>query len=541
MTAVLAVVPGDPGSTAGAARLRAVLGHPRETGAMPTVTVRDVLALPVLEGARLVAGHDATSRVVEGASVMADPQTLDHVPPGYLLLASSYTLAPDAAGLTALLHRMVARSIAGLLFKPGDPLWHIPDSMRKAADDLGFPVVEVPEHVPLNDIAAAALGTVLDHQATRLQRAAEIHERFTEVILTGGTTRDVAMTLHRLLERRVSVVDPAGSVVATAPPGSDGLLGGDAAPGILEHPIQAEGERLGALIVEAGPDGLDYEGKVAVERAAVAIALRQVQARALAEAHESFVAVSLEELVSGQLRDRDTLSERAATLGWDLERPRAVLLAIPDLQASATPTETTLRVLVATARAALGPDAIVWARSRAVAALVALSSADRAERNQLMVALQREATARLGDVPVGVGLGRPVADPLDLANSLREAELALEVGRWQEGPGAARLFEELGMERLLVSCSEEDLQGFVDQTLGALLAYDQTYDGELVATLRAWIETRSVAETARRVFAHYNTIRKRLERIEELLGPVLPDADRLLDLAVALRILDRSE
>jgi purine catabolism regulator len=509
---------------------------------MPTrrLTLSDVLALPVLKGAELVAGHAGSGRGIDGVSVMADPQTLDYVPPGYLLLASSYTLVPDGAGLMALVHRLVEKSIAGLLFKPGDSLQHIPGSMRKLADELEFPLVEVPENVPLNDIAAAALAAVLDHQATRLQRAAEIHERFTEVILTGGATRDVAMTLHRLLDRRVTVVDPTGSVVATAPPGGEPVLSGEMASEILERPIEAEGEQFGTLIVEIDPDEVDDEAKVAVERAAVAIALRQVQARALAEAHESFVAVSLEELVSGQLRDRETLSERAATLGWDLERPRAVLLATPDPQATAAPAETTLRVLVATARAALGQDAIVWARSRAVAALVAPSSPDPAERHQLMVGLQREAAARLGDVTIGVGVGRPVADPLELATSLREAVVAFEVGRWQEGPGAARLFDELGMERLLVNCSGADLEEFVDQTLGALLAYDQSYDGELVPTLRAWIDTRSVAETARRVFAHYNTIRKRLERIEELLGPVVTDSRRLLDLAVALRILDRS-
>jgi purine catabolism regulator len=512
---------------------------------MPTrrVTVLDVLALPVLKGAALVAGEAGSSRGIDGVSVMADPQTLDHVPPGYLVLASSYTLAPEGDGLTGLVRRLVDQSIAGLVFKPGDSLAHIPESMRTLADDLGFPIVQVPEDVPLNDIAAAVLAAVLDHQATRLQRAAEIHERFTEVILTGGATRDVAMTLGRFLDRRVTVVDPAGSVVATAPPGAEPVPArdGDAATGILEHPIEVEGERFGTLIVDVGPDGLDDEGRVAVERAAVAIALRQVQARALAEAHESFIAVSLEELVSGQLRDRETLNERAATLGWDLEPPRAVVLAMPDAPASAAPAETTLRVLAAATRAALGPDAIVWVRSRGVAALVAPASPDPADRRRLVAALQREAAARLDGVTVGIGAGRPVADPLDLATSLREAALAFDVGRWQEGAGASRLFDDLGVERLLLSSPEADLDGFVDQTLGPLLEYDRSYEGELVATLQAWIDTRSVAETARRVFAHYNTIRKRLERIEELLGPVLADSRRLLDLAVALRLLDRSQ
>jgi purine catabolism regulator len=106
--------------------------------------------------------------------------------------------------------------------------------------------------------------------------------------------------------------------------------------------------------------------------------------------------------------------------------------------------------------------------------------------------------------------------------------------------GAIRTFEDLGVERLLAAAPPEELDGFVATTLGPLLAYDETQGGELLPTLAAWLETRSVAETARRVYAHYNTVRKRLERIEELLGPVLTDPRRALDLAVALRVHERS-
>jgi len=82
--------------------------------------------------------------------------------------------------------------------------------------------------------------------------------------------------------------------------------------------------------------------------------------------------------------------------------------------------------------------------------------------------------------------------------------------------------------------------GLVTTTLGPLLDYDRSQAGELVPTLAAWLETCSVAETARRVYAHYNTVRKRLDRIEELLGPVLTDSRRALDLAVARRVHERT-
>jgi purine catabolism regulator len=500
------------------------------------VSVADVLELRELTGARLVAGHTGVSRLVEEVDVVAAPQTLRHVRPGVLLLASGATLTDDPATLVDLLPELADAGVAGLGVKPPRWLDEVPAKAVDVADSMGFPLVALPEETPLNEIADAVLHVILDHQAARLRRVAEIHERFTAVVLAGGRTRDVALTLQTLLHRRVAVVDPDGTLIAAEPADGWGELQAD--DGRLEHPIRAGEEQFGTILVGSDPDGLDEEASIAVERAGVAIALRQVQARAVVEAHEGFAAVSLEELISGQVTDADTLAERAATLGWDLEPARAVLLATCG-EKERGPAVTELRVLAASARHALGDDAIVWIRSRSVAALVVPPSDVPSDRHGLAAILQREAASRLGPEPVSVGVGRPVADPLRLPVSFREAQLALDSGTWEHGPGTIRTFEDLGVERLLAASPPEELDDFVTTTLGPLLDYDQTQGGELLPTLAAWLETRSVAETARRVYAHYNTVRKRLERIEELLGPVLTDPRRALDLAVALRVHER--
>ena len=41
---------------------------------------------------------------------------------------------------------------------------------------------------------------------------------------------------------------------------------------------------------------------------------------------------------------------------------------------------------------------------------------------------------------------------------------------------------------------------------------------------------------ARALYVHYNTLRHRLERIEQILGPVLDDPEQRLNLALALRV-----
>jgi Regulator of polyketide synthase expression len=47
---------------------------------------------------------------------------------------------------------------------------------------------------------------------------------------------------------------------------------------------------------------------------------------------------------------------------------------------------------------------------------------------------------------------------------------------------------------------------------------------------------RSAALAARRLYLHYNTLKNRLAKIEEIVGPYLDDLDRCLSLALALRL-----
>ena len=132
-------------------------------------------------------------------------------------------------------------------------------------------------------------------------------------------------------------------------------------------------------------------------------------------------------------------------------------------------------------------------------------------------------------------LGFLRSDPLLLPDSHVEARRALEVARWHHR-GEAVMFERMGLDRLLASCGDDELAAFRETMIGSLLAYDRRHLSALVETLEAYAATRNAAETARKLYVHYNTVRSRLARIEELIGPFLGDPDRMIDLAVAIHI-----
>jgi DNA-binding PucR family transcriptional regulator len=101
----------------------------------------------------------------------------------------------------------------------------------------------------------------------------------------------------------------------------------------------------------------------------------------------------------------------------------------------------------------------------------------------------------------------------------------------------------LGPYRLLLrASSRDDLEGFARGLLAPLIEHDRSHGGELLRTLRAYLdEDRVQRRAAARCFVHVNTIVYRVRRIEETLGLDLGDPSTVFDLTLALRILDLLE
>jgi purine catabolism regulator len=518
-----------------------------------SITLSRALDLPPLQHARVLAGVSGLDRRVRHVNVMEVPDILPWVQPDELLLTTAYPLRDDRAALGTLVPDLAAKGLAGIAIKPDRYLGKIPAAMLTAADACGFPLIELPPESSFNDIISAVLSVILNEQSLRLQRAAEIHDRFTQIVLGGGGLREIAMTLAELVERKVLIVDQHGEVLTGSgevdlerlpdgvpmPAGEDGAQAGRWASIRVNdaeatmQPIMVDSEPYGAIVTLGAADAMSTDDLEALQFAATVAALRQVQARALVEDDRRFQAVCLEELVSGHLTDRSVLSERAAAFGWDLSLPRAVLLAQAESLSGSD--ADTVRSLADAARAALGGTAIVWERSTQAAALLAPRGPDPATLEEAAAALRREAARRLPSIPVSIGVGRMRDDPLELRESHAEARRALEVGRWRS-PGEVLVFERMGLDRLLASVSDLELSAFRDTMIEPLAAYDRAHRSNLIDTLEAYVATRNAAEAARRLYVHYNTVRSRLARIEELIGPFLADTERLTGLAVALHI-----
>ncbi|MGH8870147.1 MAG: PucR family transcriptional regulator, partial [Actinomycetes bacterium] len=162
-----------------------------------------------------------------------------------------------------------------------------------------------------------------------------------------------------------------------------------------------------------------------------------------------------------------------------------------------------------------------------------------------LVRLGRELVAALAAdpaaprCPVTVGISRVVEGVAALPDAYEQARTAVRVGRQLHGPGGVAHFDGLGVYRLLGLVPDgAELRTFATETLGELADPTDPDAEDLRRTLQVLLETNlNVAETARRLHFHYNTLRYRIGKLERIVGPFTVDPHLRLSLSLALLVV----
>jgi PucR family transcriptional regulator, purine catabolism regulatory protein len=531
-------------------------------GALPRgPSMGELLRLPTLSAAQVLAGKGGLDRVVQRLNVMTVPDILPWVKEHEFLLATGYPLPRSPAELAELVAALDARGLAALGVKLGKYVEALPEQMLRRADQLDFPVIEIPQQVGFDDILSQALTDIINRQSAVLERAEEIHRVFMEIVLHGGGLPEITDKLSQLVEGAVVVLDDDGRVLAASR--LEEVAGSLAGAGLLDAggrvlvgdepvtrtrvqmtrgvrwavaPVLAGSMRHGRVLAVQGERPLRDDVLIALERAATVVALDATKKLAVTAVERKFRSDFLHELLSGRARNEREVLSRSRSLGWDLERPLVVVVAelepLPEGERSGLE-EQRLRARLTDAwtSAVRGCDpgaAVAGFASE----FVAILGAPLAEA-------VASGLAQRSRHPLSFGVSRPVASPTELATAYDQATKAMQIGRRVHGPGAVTRFDSLGVYRLLSLIDDaEELRSFAYESLGPLLALDRPERDDLLQTLEVLVECNlNVARAARRLYFHYNTLRYRITKLERLLGPFTTNPNLCLQIELALQII----
>ncbi|SEE02879.1 GAF domain-containing protein [Streptomyces misionensis] len=396
----------------------------------------------------------------------------------------------------------------------------------------------------------AEANTVIREHSAAMQRAAESHDRLTDLVLRGGDVSDVAAAVAGLLKGDVAVHDGSGwpltavgehgGTLTRGAPDAGGAEDAAALVAAAEssrataHAVFRDGrwvcavlaghELLGCLVLYGRPE-LDDPDRRLFERSSVVTSLLLLLRRSVAETENRVRGDLVTDLLTAPDRDPAGLVARGRRLGIDLDRPHVLLVARADDAARGRLADAAVQYL-------FGNGGISAEHEGAAVLLLPCDgtgpgAAARAAAGQL---------GQLTGVPVTVAGAGPAAGPRALADAHAEGLRCLRALRVLGRTGHGASVAELGFLGVLLG-DGHDVDGFVTAVLGPLLEYDARRGTQLVRTLRAYFDRGgSLTRAKEELHVHVNTVVQRLDRVQALLGPDWNTPERALELQLALRL-----
>ncbi|MFH0915950.1 MAG: PucR family transcriptional regulator ligand-binding domain-containing protein [bacterium] len=523
------------------------------------VTVEQILALDVLEDARLLAGQTGLDRRVTSVTVGEVPDIADWLSGGEMVLSTMFAVKGDLERQREFCRRVMMAGAAALFVKTTRFVENMPADVIKLADKRGFPIVEVPQGLRWTRLMQDATEVIINRQASQLEQSQSIHRNLLGVVIRGGGWQELGREASRLLESPVVVLDISLEVLAASPdlpvPASDlearleqaevrerfaelgrseklFRLEEEGLPVMFVLPIVASHKRLGYVCALTEAPDLSSMETLVLEHSATIAALEMAQDRVRFETEVRLKGDFVDDVISGGERTGDSLLRRGAFLGCDLSRgATVVLLGVDEFDGTVARKgfgqeeldKKVERFFSQCSRfvSSSEPSSLVSLKSGHVLTFLCGKTAqDSAAVDRLSTALKDMGEG--GELSVSVGIGGFVADSTQMDRGYQEALVALKVGRKLNGPGSVLHFRDVGTYRLLLDIWERDpdeVRSLYEETIGPVDRYDEANGTQLTQTLVVFFRNNeSLTKTAAELYAHRHTIRYRLEKIADLSG-----------------------
>lgn len=447
----------------------------------------------------------------------------------------------------------------------------VAQSSVTVANECGIALLQMAGDIGLARVERAVNTFVVNQKAQITQRAAEIQRQLTRLAAENRDLNSLLQVLARSTNKPIVVHDDAGVLmaqvypnIARRPTTTGGRTILNSLPyGAFQNWLNHEAPKVEGAIV---PSPLGYTTVLRVEKrvagylslvdakgnledfdrlvisyGADVCAIELAKNRAIAFAVEQARGDWIQMWLSGTPADDDLMATRAHQSGFDADTLFivAVFRSMTNSGASLP-----LESLIPLVRDDMIRRQIAGAVGQYVDVIVALYPLEnmaQTQRTRRVIEEAREQLAsRNASGLVSAGISRPVYGLSYLRDCYREAKDALSIAHELGDREQTTFYGDLKLFQFLLSLKDrnlEQMKRFYLETLSPLVEHDERKQGDLIRTLNGFFEANgNLAKAATDLDVHRNTLVYRLERISELTGLDLDDADNRLILNLALKV-----
>ncbi|CAM4386207.1 PucR family transcriptional regulator [Paenibacillus tarimensis] len=524
------------------------------------MTVEQAMNVYPLSEGKLIAGEAGKNRIVKAVNVMDAPDITDWVKEGEMLFTTAYLIKDRPSDAAQLLSKLNQCGSAALGIKLGRFWESVPSELIAIADDLGFPLIELPYQFTFSDQMNGLFREEMKRSTGALQLLLDKQVRLMRFALHFDHIRDLFEAVEEVVGDRMAVIGSRGQMLYnTSGIADEALL--DKRPWSLSHqwmkhggwqafrvPLMRQSQCTGfVLFFNSGPFHTTIEESLYMQAAELIAFHMNVN-------YEDYFEMSVQ-------RDFGLLVKRCIKNG----------LPVETLQEYAERWE--LDIFAQPYRCVLTDcghvDNPVERAGRLEELKLDLLAHTRVQQLKgIHIVLDEGVLSLFPDT--GTAGGERIGEALEACfagkKPVREAGLRSVVsGRRKTAAGLLEAYEEClecrrlsvdwGIEERIVKYDTMDLgyvfervplermQMFCERWLGGLLGKDPDYAQEMLRTLETYLECDGqLNETAKKLYIHRNTATYRIEKLGELLDVDFKRVNDLLRLKIAFmfrRILAR--
>ncbi|MER5897673.1 PucR family transcriptional regulator [Streptomyces sp. NPDC001876] len=469
------------------------------------LTVEDLLSFPALQ-LTVKAGAGGLGRSVSWAHPIELADPTPWLLGAEMIMTTGLAVPRTATGQRAYLERLDDAGVSALALSAQLHMPPLHDAFFRAAEERGFPVLEVPLSVPFIAVAQEVAASVQEDARHRLGAQLQVFGSLRWLVAEGLDTPTLLRRLERLSGYDVYLCTPQGRPLLPGVPTPDpGVLPASVdapptIPGGFVLPVPAPGGPAGFLVAFER-QGAQPAGLAVVQHIATVAALRLAMVRNERETLRREGAETLAELLQ-EVLDPEAARRRLARHAIEGD---TVLLVV-----RRTTDEALLRCLEDHPHLLL-----TWGEDRYVLGA-------------------QELTAAVGELPgVAAGMSRPFLPGAALKVAQREALWA--VSKAVESGRPVVRYGDDSTGRWLPD-DPAVLTALVEHVLGEVLRYDEAHDSQLLVSARTWMERDRRTETAAAALhIHPNTLAYRLRRFGTLARRDLASTGALAEVWLAIQ------
>ncbi|HEY8891205.1 MAG TPA: PucR family transcriptional regulator ligand-binding domain-containing protein [Clostridium sp.] len=545
-----------------------------------------LLTLEIFSGAKILGGAAGLSRRITKVNVMEVPDILEWVTAGEFLLTTAYSIKDNINVLLELIPKLNTKGVVGLGIKVGRYVSELPTDVINLADELGFPIIEVPFCISHTDIISGILTEVINDQMNMLIKINGFNREVLSIMMRGGSLKEIAGKLHENIGNSLAIYENMSDsceiicneedrneidniiyehislkYIEESNYDDEGCykVHKDEIRGrIIERvaiPIVIENVEYGCVFVWLDKKDLTPLDNMLIESYVHIIALDFVKKLSIYNMESNYKIEFLDDLLSDNENRQKRAIERAKTFNLHMTlKYTVIVILLKDIYSSnkhvidkaSLQREGISDLLFITGRIAkLNREKVVYVdKSDRILILYGSEESKNPQviKSDVIYFCQKildEALKKFHSDELTIGIGRSYEKVEQLYKSHRQAKLIVE-SLSNTNMSTIKHYDDLGLYRILAF---EGLQGelleFCSDTIKPLIEYDKINNSELIKTLKAYFEfDGNMKKIAENMYMHYNTIIYRVQQISDITGLDLENGDSRLNLEIALKAID---